>query len=166
MLINLAYIVACVFFIIGIKKLGKVKSARQGNFLSSVGMLIAIIAVLSEKDVTASWNTSDWIQNGYLWCFIAIAIGSLIGVIWAKKVKMTGMPELVALFNGFGGFASLMIALSEFLKNQEGNEIVIAVSIGLTILIGAVTFTGSVLAWASSRKKSRDVRLFSKDKRQ
>lgn len=148
MLIDLAYMIACIFFVIGIKKLGKPQSARQGNLLSSIGMLIAVIAVFFENDVIQSWNTSDWMQNGYLWCFLGILIGSVIGVIWAKKVKMTGMPELVALFNGFGGLASLLVALSEFLKNPEGNEIVSSMSICLTILIGAITFTGSVLAWA------------------
>ena len=153
MLINLAYIVACVLFIIGIKRLNKVKTARQGNFISSLGMLIAVVAVLCEKDVAASWNTSDWMQNGYLWCFISIVIGSAVGVIWAKRVKMTGMPELVALFNGFGGLASLLVALSEFLKDPEGSDLVSAVSIGLTILIGAITFTGSVLAWAKLAEK-------------
>ncbi|KAI4453607.1 nadp-specific glutamate dehydrogenase 1-related [Holotrichia oblita] len=138
---------------LGIKKLGKPQTARQGNYLSSLGMLIAVIAVFFENDVIQSWNTSNWLQNGYLWCFLGIVIGSAIGIIWAKKVKMTGMPELVALFNGFGGLASLLVAVSEFLKNPEGNEIVSTVSISLTILIGAVTFTGSVLAWAKLSEK-------------
>ncbi|MCL2096351.1 MAG: NAD(P)(+) transhydrogenase (Re/Si-specific) subunit beta [Oscillospiraceae bacterium] len=152
MIINLAYIAACVFFIIGIKKLGRVNTARQGNFLSALGMLIAVVAVFSEREVADSWN-SDWIQNGYVWCFIGIAIGSLIGIIWAKKVKMTGMPELVALFNGFGGLTSLLIAVTEFFKSPDGGDAVNAVSIGLTILIGAVTFTGSVLAWGKLSEK-------------
>ena len=153
MLINIAYIIACVLFIIGIKKLSKVKTARQGNFLSSLGMLLAVIAVFCDNDVIATWNTDDWFENGYLWCFAAIAIGSVIGIIWAKKVKMTGMPELVALFNGFGGLASLLVALSEFIKNPDGDDIVTAVSIGLTILIGAITFTGSILAWGKLSEK-------------
>ena len=152
MIINLAYIAACVFFIIGIKKLGRVNTARQGNFLSALGMLIAVVAVFSEREVADSWN-SDWIQNGYVWCFIGIAIGSLIGIIWAKKVKMTGMPELVALFNGFGGLTSLLIAVTEFFKSPDGGDAVNAVSIGLTILIGAVTFTGSVMAWGKLSEK-------------
>ncbi|MBQ8723329.1 MAG: NAD(P)(+) transhydrogenase (Re/Si-specific) subunit beta, partial [Opitutales bacterium] len=107
--INLAYIVACVFFIFGIKRLGKTETARSGNFLSALGMLIAVVAIFLDAEVMKSWTT-DWYMNGYLWCFGGIAIGTVIGAVWAKKVKMTGMPELVALFNGFGGLASLLVA--------------------------------------------------------
>ena len=149
----LAYLVACVFFIIGIKKLGKPQTARQGNLFSVLGMLIAIVTVLTEDRVVGSWNTIDWMQNGYLWCAVALAIGSIIGVICAKKVKMTGMPELVALLNGFGGLASALVAFSEFLGNTEGSDPTNATAIGATILIGAVAFTGSVLAWAKLSEK-------------
>lgn len=160
--INLAYIVACVFFIFGIKRLGKTETARSGNVVSSLGMLIAVVAVFLEKDVTASWTT-DWYMNGYLWCFGGIAIGAVIGAVWAKKVKMTGMPELVALFNGFGGLASMLVAWSEFVKLDAtgapvshaltSENAVSEVSLYLTILIGAITFTGSVLAWAKLSEK-------------
>ena len=153
MIQNLAYLLACIFFIVGIKKLGKPQTARQGNLFSVIGMLIAIITVFTEEKVVQSWTTSDWMQNGYLWCAVALAIGSIIGVICAKKVKMTGMPELVALLNGFGGLASALVAFSEFLGNQEGNDFANATAIGLTILIGAVAFTGSVLAWAKLSEK-------------
>ena len=115
-------------------------------------MLIAVIAVFCEKEVLGTWTT-DWYQNGYLWCGLAIAVGSVIGIVWAKKVKMTGMPELVALFNGFGGLASLLLAFSEFLKNPTGEELVTSTATGLTILIGAITFTGSVLAWGKLSEK-------------
>jgi NAD/NADP transhydrogenase beta subunit len=69
---NLAYIAACVLFIFGIKKLNKPQTARQGNFFSALGLLIAVVAVFFENEVIASWNSSDWLQNGYLWCFIAV----------------------------------------------------------------------------------------------
>jgi len=153
MIINLAYIAACVFFIIGIKKLNKPTTARQGNFLSALGMLIAVVAVFFENDVVKSWNTSDLIQNGYMWCFAAIAIGSVIGVIWSKKVKMTGMPELVALYNGFGGLASALVAFSQYYNNPQGNDAIASTAIGITILIGALAFSGSMLAWGKLSEK-------------
>jgi len=147
MIINLAYMVACIFFILGIKKLNKPQTARQGNFLSVIGMLIGVTAVFFEPEVVKSWNVSSLIQNGYFWCFLAISIGSVIGVVWSKVVKMTGMPELVALYNGFGGFASALVAFSEFLKNVNVNNITLTTSITFTIFIGAATFSGSMLAW-------------------
>lgn len=159
--INLAYIVACVLFIFGIKRLGKTETARSGNAISSLGMLIAVVAVFLDGDVMKSWTT-DWIQNGYLWCFGGIAVGAIIGAVWAKKVKMTGMPELVALFNGFGGLASLLVAWSEFAKvdsagvalpHSVAENPVSEVSLFLTILIGAITFTGSLLAYGKLSEK-------------
>ena len=158
--INLAYIVACVLFIFGIKRLGKTETARSGNAISSLGMLIAVVAVFLDANVMKSWTT-DWIQNGYLWCFGGIAVGAVVGAVWAKKVKMTGMPELVALFNGFGGLASLLVAWSEFAKLENGAPAVhdvaanpvSEVSLYLTILIGAITFTGSLLAWGKLSEK-------------
>lgn len=159
--INLAYIVACVLFIFGIKRLGKTETARSGNAISSLGMLIAVVAVFLDGDVMKSWTT-DWIQNGYLWCFGGIAVGAIIGAVWAKKVKMTGMPELVALFNGFGGLASLLVAWSEFAKVDSAGVVlphsvaenpVSEVSLFLTILIGAITFTGSLLAYGKLSEK-------------
>jgi len=153
MIINLAYIIACVFFILGIKKLSKPATAGQGNFLSALGMLIAVVAVFFENYVVQSWNSSDWLQNGYAWCFAAIAIGSVIGAIWSKKVKMTGMPELVALYNGFGGLASALVAFSQFYNNPLGNSVIASTAIGITILIGALAFTGSMLAWGKLSEK-------------
>ena len=147
MLINLAYIIACVCSIVGIKKLNKPTTARQGMVIAAVGTLIAVVAVFFSADLTRSWNTTDIMQNGYFWCFIAVLIGSVIGLIWSKKVQMTGMPELVALYNGFCGFASAMVAFSEFLNNPAGNDVTIATATTMTIFIGTITFTGSMLAW-------------------
>jgi len=147
MINNLAYIVACVLFIMGIKKLNKPDTARQGNFLSALGMLIAVVAAFFENEVVQSWNTANWLQNGYVWALLAVAIGSVIGVIWSKKVKMTGMPELVAIYNGFGGLASFLVAYTQFAHNPSALELIVAISIGLTIFTGAITFTGSMLAW-------------------
>ena len=144
-LIKILYMISCIFFIRGIKLLGKTATARKGNLYSAVGMLIAIITVLLEKDVMASWNSLP-LSNGYIWIAVAILLGTVIGAIWSKKVKMTGMPELVALFNGFGGLSSLLVAITQYIATPKGDTFT-AISLGLTIAIGAVAFTGSVVAW-------------------
>ena len=153
MINNLAYIVACVLFIMGIKKLGKPDTARRGNFLSALGMLIAVVAAFFENDVVQSWNTDNWMQNGYVWALLAVAVGSVIGLLWSKKVKMTGMPELVAIYNGFGGLASFLVAFTQYLRYPSGTEAIVAISITLTIFTGAITFTGSMLAWGKLSEK-------------
>jgi len=152
-IINLLYIVASILFILGIKKLGKAESARAANRLSAVGMLLAIVATL--------------LYGGLDWQLIVIGvlIGGAIGAVAALRVPMTGMPELVALFNGFGGIASLLIGIVEFTKIHQSESATYlanleaqtgiavpfwfaAVAISLTILIGGLTFTGSLIAWA------------------
>lgn len=145
-LIKVLYMISCIFFIRGIKLMGKTESARKGNLYSAVGMLIAVVTVLSEKGVVASWDSSNPFANGYVWIAAAVMVGSVIGVIWAKNVKMTGMPELVALFNGFGGLSSLLVALAQYEAQPKGDYFT-AASLGLTIAIGAIAFTGSVVAW-------------------
>ncbi|MGI6401902.1 MAG: NAD(P)(+) transhydrogenase (Re/Si-specific) subunit beta [Thermoguttaceae bacterium] len=139
------YMVAAVFFIRGIKLLGRAETARKGNCYSSLGMLIAIVSVFLEKKVTDTFAAPP-AQNAYVWALVAIVIGSAIGAVWSKKVKMTGMPELVALFNGFGGLSSLLVALTQYLTDKNVN-VFSAVTLGLTITIGAFAFTGSVVAW-------------------
>ena len=155
--VNLAYIVACLFFIVGIKKLGKPSTARQGNLLSSLGMLICVVVVFFKNEVVQSWNTENWLHNGVVWILVAMSIGTVIGVLWSKRVTMTGMPELVALYNGFGGLASFLVAVSQFLylyfETGTGSTAVVGVSIGITVLIGAIAFTGSILAWAKHAEK-------------
>jgi NAD(P) transhydrogenase subunit beta len=139
-LIQIAYLIASVLFIIGIKYLGKTKDARRGNILSAVGMLIAIAATLLTIEVLT-----------FLEIFICILVGSVIGLYYATKVPMTKIPEMVALFNGFGGLASFAVALSDyFLKSNTSIELLDAVnltSIIISILIGGVTFTGSMIAY-------------------
>jgi len=144
--IAIAYMVACIFFIRGIKLLGKADTARKGNLYSSVGMLIAVVTVLCEKDVLGSWS-NNLLQNGYVYIISAIIIGSIIGAIWSKKVEMTGMPELVALFNGFGGLSSLLVAIAQYMHTGGKTEPFTDITLGLTIAIGAIAFTGSVVAW-------------------
>lgn len=151
--IKILYMISCIFFIRGIKLLGKTDTARKGNAYSAVGMLIACITVLIQKDVmsafstdAAAWGGNPLLANGYCWIIVAVLIGTIIGAIWSKKVQMTGMPELVALFNGFGGLSSLLVALTQYIAAEKGDYFT-AVSLGLTIAIGAVAFTGSLVAW-------------------
>lgn len=139
-LVQIAYLISSVLFIIGIKLLGKTKDARKGNVISAVGMLLAIAATL------VNLNLATFPEM-----LAAMLLGGAIGLYYAKKVEMTQIPEMVALFNGFGGLASLGVALSDhFLKTQvQAVEIdmVNSVSIIASVLIGGVTFTGSVVAW-------------------
>jgi len=155
---NLAYILACVCTIIGIKMLGKPGTARRGMLISAAGTMVAVIAVFFDRDVTGSWTAENILRNGYFWCFLAILIGSIIGVIWAKKVKMTGMPELVALFNGFGGLASALVAFSSFYALYQKPagyeyELVHDTSTAIAVFIGLITFSGSMLAWGKLSEK-------------
>ena len=144
--------VSCVLFIMGIKKLGKADTARKGNLYSSAGMLIAIVAVLISQDVIDGGLVS------YLLIILAIAGGSVVGFIWARKVEMTGMPQLVALFNGFGGLSSMLVAISQFIAGVTEDAFT-ALTLGLTILIGAVAFTGSIIAWG----KLAGLKIFKKN---
>ena len=144
-LTTVLYMVPAVLFIRGIKLLGKADTARRGNLMSSVGMLIAVVTVLLEKKVTDTL-TNEPLKNAYLWALAAIVLGGAIGAVWAKKVGMTGMPQLVALFNGFGGLSSLLVALTQYMTDDSIN-VFSASALGLTIAIGAIAFTGSVVAW-------------------
>ncbi len=137
--IQLCYILAASLFIIGLSYLSSPATARKGNSLASLGMLIAIIATLADRDVL-----------NYDMIFSGIIIGSLIGVVAARMVKMTAMPQMVGLFNGFGGAASALVAIGEFWRLLAGSETMqlnSTLTIILSILIGGVTFTGSLIAF-------------------
>ena len=128
------YIIAASLFVVGLKMLSSPETARHGNLISAVGMLLAIVATLQGR------MSFSWIMAGFL-------IGSAAGAISAYRVKMTAMPEMVALFNGFGGLASLLVGWAEYHMHRTPPTFTIA-SIYLAVLIGGVTFTGSVLAFA------------------
>ncbi len=138
--IQLSYLVAVSLFFVGLKKLGSPATARNGNLLASVGMLIAIVATLLEKEVL-----------NYEMILIGIVIGSIIGAIAAYKVEMTAMPQMVGLFNGLGGAASAMVAVGEFwrfLAIAQSPPLPTTITALLGVLIGGVTFTGSLIAFA------------------
>ena len=134
LLINLAYALAAVLFIVGLKMLSSPASARKGNWLSSVAMLIAVVVTLLDQQIV-----------DFRWIAVGLLIGTAVGVLAARMVAMTSMPEMVALFNGFGGLASLLVGWAALFTP---NTTFILVTIALSILIGGVTFTGSMVAWA------------------
>ena len=136
LIIQLTYLVASVFFIFGLKKLGSPKTARQGNMYSALGMLLAIIVTLFDKNII-----------NYEWIIIGLVVGSAIGSTFALRVQMTGMPQMVGLLNGFGGGASVLVALSEYYKIAPGIPPTTGTTIIISILIGSVTFTGSLIAF-------------------
>ena len=129
------YIIAAALFVLGLKMLSSPQTARRGNVVSAVGMLLAIVATLSKGGLSFTW-----IAGG-------IVIGSAIGAVAAYRVKMTAMPEMVAIFNGFGGLASLLVGWAEYHMHRDAPTFTI-VAIYLAVLIGGITFTGSVLAFA------------------
>lgn len=139
-LIQIAYLIASILFIIGIKMLGRTSTARKGNFLSSIGMFIAIFATIIQVEAITLVDI-----------LICVIIGSGLGLLIAYKVQMTKVPEMVALFNGFGGLASLAVALADFWLNtqEKGLQVdqITGISVAISILIGGITFTGSLIAY-------------------
>ncbi len=136
----LTYLFSSILFIFGIKQLSSPKTARNGNLLAALGMFLAIVITLFDKKIIS-----------YELIVIGFIIGSIAGAWMALKVPMTGMPQMVGLLNGFGGGASLLVALSEYNKILTGIEgpfnAATTTTIALSILIGAVTFTGSLIAF-------------------
>jgi len=135
LIVNLSYILSSMLFIFGLKMLGSPETARKGNLLSSSGMFLAIVVTLLDQNIV-----------DFSWIVIGLCIGASIGYFAAIKVKMTSMPEMVALFNGFGGIASLLVGSAEYLINIGLNAASL-LAIFLTVLIGGVTFSGSLIAW-------------------
>ena len=134
-LVNLTYIAASILFIVGLKMLGSPDTARQGNLLSASGMLLAVVITLLDQNII-----------DYRFIAGAIVAGSIVGSFAATKVKMTSMPEMVAIFNGFGGIASLLVGSAEYFVSSLNNPALMG-AIYLTVLIGGLTFTGSLIAY-------------------
>ncbi|RMH63444.1 MAG: NAD(P)(+) transhydrogenase (Re/Si-specific) subunit beta [Calditrichaeota bacterium] len=134
---NVIYLIASVLFILGLMKLSSPKTARVGNLYAMLGMFLAIVITLLDKHII-----------DFTYIIAGIIIGGAIGAIAAKKVEMTQMPQMVALFNGFGGIASTFVAYAEYVNTNHtvgGTDVVI--SLILSLLIGTVTFTGSMVAF-------------------
>ena len=132
---NIAYVLAAILFILGIKRLSSPKTARSGNTIASVGMLIAIVATLVSYDLLDFQTIA-----------IGMIIGAIIGAFFAIKVEMTQMPQMVAIFNGFGGGASALVAAAEYF-NPANPSTFNSSTIAISVFVGTLTFTGSFIAF-------------------
>ena len=136
-IIQLTYLIATGFFIVGIKRLGSPSTARTGNQYASFGMLLGVVVTLFDREIVS-----------FELIIAGVVIGALLGAYAAKKVQMTAMPEMVAVFNGFGGGASALVAWGEFSRLAPTvMDTQSLVTTGLSILIGSITFTGSFIAF-------------------
>jgi NAD(P) transhydrogenase subunit beta len=138
-LINFAYLVASIFFVFGLKGLTHPRTAVRGNLYGALGMLIAVVVTLLDQQVVSV----EYVLYG-------VIVGSLIGVVLAMRISMTAMPEMVALFNGFGGVASVLVAGATLLESVSKGQVLTAqftVATTASGIIGAVTFWGSLLAF-------------------
>ncbi|USD35348.1 MULTISPECIES: Re/Si-specific NAD(P)(+) transhydrogenase subunit beta [Vibrio] len=143
-LVQAAYIVAALFFILSLAGLSKQESAKSGNYYGIAGMTIALIATIFGPE-----------SQGFVWIIIAMAIGGTIGIHYAKKVEMTEMPELVAILHSFVGMAAVLVGYNSYLDAPEAathaEHVIHLVEVFLGVFIGAVTFTGSVVAFGKLR---------------
>ncbi len=140
-LVSLAYLVAAALFILGLKKLTSPATARAGNGLAALGMLVAVVATLLLHEIVTP-----------LHMLAGLVVGGGIGAVLARRVEMTGMPELVAAFNGFGGLASTLVAGAEVAAvladpSRSFLDVGTAVTLALSLLIGTITFSGSFVAF-------------------
>lgn len=135
------YVLASVMFVMGLHYMNSPKTARKGNFISAAGMVIAVAMAFIKLFVTGGYN---WIAVGLL--IAGIAVGAIAGVVSAKKVKMTDMPQLVSVFNTVGGGAAALVALNDILASDHTPNLVVLITAGLGVMIGSVTFTGSLIA--------------------
>ncbi len=155
-ILDISYLVASITFILGLKYLGHPDSARKGNLIAAAGMLIAIIATIFFYHNEAGKPISNLI-----WIFGGIIIGSVVGTVMARKVKMTAMPQMVSMFNGLGALCVAIISYVEFTHyghNHPGSALlngnVLTILLGL--MIGCVSFSGSMIAWGKLEGKISD----------
>src|SRR5881409_1890411 len=137
---DFAYLATIVAFILLLKFLSHPATARRGNWIGAVGMLIAIAVTFAQKSVVSYWEI-----------VVGMAIGGSFGAVAARKVKMTAMPQMVALFNGVGGGAAALVSLAELhrlLPEPGAPKVDIGLAIVLSALIGSISFSGSMIAFA------------------
>jgi H+-translocating NAD(P) transhydrogenase subunit beta len=139
LVIAIAYLVAAVLFILGLKQLSSPKGARNGNFTAAAGMVIALLATIPLLHFTTA---------GVTIISIGIVIGAVVGTVGARRVKMTAIPQMVALFNGVGGGAAALVAVAELLQFGEHPAFTVAFPSVFSIVIGSVSFAGSMVAFA------------------
>ena len=154
-LLALAYLIASVTFIIGLKMLSNPASARRGNLVAAVGMAIAIFATIF------LYEENGKKLGNYIWIFGGLLVGTVVGTLAAKKVKMTAMPQMVSLFNGMGGACAALISLVEFdhlIHSPQGADVntTTLLIILLGLIIGSVSFSGSMIAWGKLDGRVKD----------
>jgi NAD(P) transhydrogenase subunit beta len=161
-ILTLCYLIASVTFILGLKMLSNPATARKGNLVAAAGMAIAIFGTIF------LYEENGQKLSNYIWIFGGLVIGTIVGTLSAKKVKMTAMPEMVSLFNGMGGACAMLISIVEF--NHLGFSVVPGfhdiiyppeavghvLIIVLGLIIGSVSFAGSVIAWGKLNGKVKD----------
>lgn len=159
-ILTLCYLIASVTFIIGLKMLSNPASARKGNLLAAFGMAVAILGTI----FLYTSETGEHLGN-YPWIFGGLLVGGVVGTLAAKKVKMTAMPEMVSMFNGMGGACAALISVVEFnhLYKEIEEGVVSAGDVQPTVLIivlgliiGSVSFAGSMIAWGKLNGKVKD----------
>ena len=145
-LLTILYLIGSITFILGLKMLSNPASARKGNLLAAAGMIIAILGTIFLYQDDEGKKLGN-----YVWIFGGILIGTIVGALAAKKVKMTAMPQMVSIFNGMGGACAALISLVEYNHLVHNSET--AVNLGtlsiilLGLIIGSVSFAGSMIAW-------------------
>ena len=152
-ILNIIYLIASVTFIIGLKMLSRPESARTGNLIAAGGMGLAIFGTIF------LYQSYDGVHLGNLpWMFAALIIGAVLGAVSSHKVKMTQMPEMVSLFNGMGGACAMLISLIEF-NHTAGTEIELGhfIAIVLGLVIGSISFAGSIIAYLKLSGKQKDI---------
>jgi len=149
-IINLLYLIGAVAFVWGLRLLSSPDTARKGNTYAAIGMGLAIVGALIQPVANGGNNNYGWIVGGMI-------VGALIGFPAAKKIKMTAMPQMVSVFNGLGGACAMVLAIVELMQNQaSGMSLGQSAIVYFTLLIGAVSFTGSLLAFAKLDGRVKD----------
>ena len=149
-LLDVGFLIAAIAFISGLRNLSTPATARKGNLMAGGGMILAIIiAIIYPLGLEAGSS------NNYIWIGGGIIIGSAIGWLAAKRVQMTAMPQLVSIFNGLGGACAVLLAVLEMLKSSADNKVGIAITV-FTLIVGGVSFTGSILAYLKLDGKVKD----------
>jgi NAD(P) transhydrogenase subunit beta len=150
-ILSVCYLIGSVSFIVGLKMLAHPETARRGNIVSACGMLLAIVATL------VLYPSSGPHLHNYLWIFGGLSIGTVIGTLAARKVKMTAMPEMVSIFNGMGGLCAALISIVEFGSLSHDVSAMRLLIIIAGLFIGSVSFAGSMIAYGKLSGKIKDI---------
>jgi H+-translocating NAD(P) transhydrogenase subunit beta len=149
----LSYLIGSVTFILGLKMLSHPDTARKGNLVAAAGMTIAIFATIFLYTYGEPGHKEH--LHNYLWIFGGLIIGTVVGTMAAKKVQMTAMPEMVSIFNGMGGACAMLISIVEYHHNPNpGTGTLLVIVLGM--IIGTVSFAGSVIAWGKLSGNIKD----------